>query len=269
MNGEGKIRNTNVQEFEGGFTLVELFQYLWKNLLLILGIVVATVAVGVVYTWLIVTPKYTSTAEIVFTINREKSTGGNFNFATKISEIKADLPSWVVILGSEEFITEALIDASEDEESGITFNDIQELEKLVKKVKGLITVTNPKDRSLIKIQTTSVDSKLAYVVTKYVSELAAKVIDFNQYDNEGTIILAVENRLVTRAKLPTSPSSPNKILNVIISFLVGAIISVVVVLLKEQFSGVFKSSEEIEKLTGYPIIGEIFEQEYDDNGGEE
>lgn len=89
MNGEGKIRNTNVQEFEGGFTLVELFQYLWKNLLLILGIVVATVAVGVVYTWLIVTPKYTSTAEIVFTINREKSTGGNF--ATKISEIKADL----------------------------------------------------------------------------------------------------------------------------------------------------------------------------------
>ena len=51
--------------------------------------------------------------------------------------------------------------------------------------------------------------------------------------------------------------------------MVGAIISVVVVLLKEQFSGVFKSSEEIEKLTGYPIIGEIFEQEYDDNGGEE
>ena len=136
-------------------------------------------------------------------------------------------------------------------------------------MKGLITVTNPKDQSLIKIQTTSVDSKLAYVVTKYVSELAAKVIDFNQYDDEGTIILAVENRLVTRAKLPTSPSSPNKILNVIISFLVGAIISVVVVLLKEQFSGVFKSSEEIEKLTGYPIIGEIFEQEYDDNGGEE
>src|SRR5690606_308713 len=121
------------------------------------------------------------------------------------------------VLGSEEFITEALIDASEDEESGITFNDIQELEKLVKKVKGLITVTNPKDQSLIKIQTTSVDSKLAYVVTKYVSELAAKVIDFNQYD-EGTIILTVENRFVTRAKLPTSPSSPNKILNVIISF---------------------------------------------------
>lgn len=136
-------------------------------------------------------------------------------------------------------------------------------------MKGLITVTNPKDQSLIKIQTTSVDSKLAYVVTKYVSELAAKEIDFNQYDNEGTIIVAVENRFVTRAKLPTSPSSPNKILNVIISFLVGAIISVVVVLLKEQFSGVFKSSEEIEKLTGYPIIGEIFEQEYDDNGGEE
>lgn len=267
MNGEGKIRNTNVQELEGGFTLVELFQYLWKNLLLILGIVVATVAVGVVYTWLIVTPKYTSTAEIVFTINREKSTGGNF--ATKISEIKADLPNWVVVLGSEEFITEALIDASEDEESGITFNDIQELEKLVKKVKGLVTITNPKDQLLIKIQTTSVDSKLAYVVTKYVSELAAKEIDLNQYDDEETIILAVENRFVTRAKLPTSPSSPNKILNVIISFLVGAIISVVVVLLKEQFSGVFKSSEEIEKLTGYPIIGEIFEQEYDDNGGEE
>lgn len=267
MNGEGKIRNTNVQEFEGGFTLVELFQYLWKNLLLILGIVVATVAVGVVYTWLIVTPKYTSTAEIVFTINRKKSTSGNF--ATKISEIKAELPSLVVILGSEEFITEALIDASEDEESGITFNDIQELEKLVKKVKGLITITNPKDQLLIKIQTTSVDSKLAYVVTKYVSELAAKEIDLNQYDDEETIIVAVENRLVTRAKLPTSPSSPNKILNVIISFLVGAIISVVVVLLKEQFSGVFKSSEEIEKLTGYPIIGEIFEQEYDDNGGEE
>ena len=59
---ENRIRSVQISETDHGFTLIEFFQYLWKNFILILGIIITTVVVGVIYTWFIATPMYTSTA---------------------------------------------------------------------------------------------------------------------------------------------------------------------------------------------------------------
>jgi capsular polysaccharide biosynthesis protein len=50
------------------------------------------------------------------------------------------------------------------------------------------------------------------------------------------------------------PSSPNKPLNMIISLLLGVIVGVVFVILKEQFSNTFQTQRDVENTLGLPVI---------------
>ena len=57
--------NTVVQEnHDDGITLVDLFNALKSNLLMLLLICIGVVALGVIYTWFWVTPMYTSSIDI-------------------------------------------------------------------------------------------------------------------------------------------------------------------------------------------------------------
>ena len=62
------------------------------------------------------------------------------------------------------------------------------------------------------------------------------------------------------------PSSPNKPLNLIISFLLGIIVGVVFVILKEQFSNIFQSEKDVENTLKLPVIAMVPAA---DGGGEE
>lgn len=253
---ENRIRSVQISETDHGFTLIEFFQYLWKNFILILGIIITTVVVGVIYTWFIATPMYTSTADLMFKIGQPKKLA--VSKIQRINEIKLELPTYIENFKSKVFLDEVIENANKD--GKLLYETEQEKNQLVNKLQRVITITNPKDQLLLKFSVTSADPEEAYLIVKYVSETAKALINFTQYDEDESVILSVSNILISEAFVPSTPSSPNKILNVIISFMVGVILAVVVVLLKEQFSNHFKSSEEIEKLTGYPIIGEIFEQ---------
>lgn len=63
--------------------------------------------------------------------------------------------------------------------------------------------------------------------------------------------------LVDDAQLPTQPDSPKPKLNIAISFFLGLIVSVGVVLLLEYLDNTVKTQEDIESLLGIPTIGLI------------
>ena len=71
-------------------------------------------------------------------------------------------------------------------------------------------------------------------------------------------------QVIQKPQLPEYPVSPNKKLNIIISFLLGIMVGVGVVLLLEYLDNTFKSREELEKTLELPIIGTI--PDYDNMG---
>lgn len=227
-------------DFDDGFTLVEFFGYLKRNILILFGFVFTTLVLGIVYTWVLVTPMYTSKASISFNI--EQST----NLSSTYSYLRSILPTQEELLKREDFLNK-VIEKAESENTPIKLNALQ--------IQKNLTVTVNNDKLLVYITAKDVDANQAYFIASSIAKLAIEEIDYSQ---EGTSI--VSTFILHYPKVPQSPSSPNKMLNVIISVMVGGILGVIVILLKEQFTNHFTSAEEVEKLTGYPVIGEIFDQ---------
>ena len=62
---------------------------------------------------------------------------------------------------------------------------------------------------------------------------------------------------IDRAAQPTSPSSPNTKLNVAIGFIVGLILNSGIVLLAAAFADRIGGAEDLEHLTGLPVIATV------------
>lgn len=62
-------------------------------------------------------------------------------------------------------------------------------------------------------------------------------------------------RIISKAEIPTKPSSPNKLLILIISSFLGISFGLVLVFLVEILDNVFKDVKQLEQVTGVPSIG--------------
>lgn len=228
------------RDVDEGFTLVEFFGYLKRNILILFGFVFTTLILGIVYTWFLVTPMYNSKATISFNIEQSNSLSQTYSYLRSI------LPTQEELLKREEFL-KMVITKAESENTPIKYN--------VTQIQKSLTITVNNDKLLVYITVKDANPNQAYIIASTIAKLAVEEIDYSQ---EGTSI--VSTFILHYPRVPQSPASPNKTLNIIISLMVGGILGVIVILLKEQFSNHFVNIEEIEKLTGYPVIGEIYEQ---------
>ena len=67
--------------------------------------------------------------------------------------------------------------------------------------------------------------------------------------------------IVETPKYPTEPSSPNKVRNVIISVVLGLVISIGLTFIIEYLDNTVKSKSDIEKLLGVPVLGIVPEED--------
>ncbi len=65
--------------------------------------------------------------------------------------------------------------------------------------------------------------------------------------------------IVERAKVPERPIKPRKLLNSLISGILGGMVAVMVAFLLEYMDTSLKNPEQVEALTGLPVLGNIFE----------
>ena len=82
----------------------------------------------------------------------------------------------------------------------------------------------------------------------------------NDEENDGeNAFIYLEDRLILldEASLPSAPSSPNKVLNVVISVILGGIVALGVVFAKEFFNNKFKTSDELEKYLNVKVLASV------------
>ena len=126
-----------------------------------------------------------------------------------------------------------------------------------------ISVSSKENTRVMKLTVVGEDPEVAtQIANEMVKVFSETVID----------IMSVENvNVVDYAEVPSSPSSPAKMKNTIVSIAAGVIISCGVILLVELLNNTIKRVEEIEETLNLPVLAQIgrfrgaLETEYDEN----
>lgn len=112
-----------------------------------------------------------------------------------------------------------------------------------------ISVSPVKDTQILKISVQNTDPQLA-------TDIANTLVE--NFTLEIARITKTENvAVVDYAKVPTRPIKPNKIMNIAIAGILGEMLVLLVVFLKEYLDNTIKTEKDIEKYLGISVIGTI------------
>lgn len=112
-----------------------------------------------------------------------------------------------------------------------------------------VSVSQLGDTEILKITVKDEDPELAALIANTESEVFQKEInDMMEVENVSTIDVA---------KVPVSPVSPNKLMNIAIATVLGMMVSVGLVFVLEFLDRTYKTPTDIERHLGLPILGAI------------
>jgi len=229
----------NMVEEQEGISLQELFKIVWNNIALILIITMWVLVIGIVYTFSVVQPKYTANSSLMVQVDVESS-GTNEQSAIVIANN---------LMGTyKEFIVSNRVLESVQEELPELSN------RSISSLKSSISISITSQILIIYISVVDTSPELAQKIANTLVENSIEIAN----DPESPYVL-LQNKLkvLDVAKLPTSPSSPNKTLNVIISGLLGGILALGVVFVKEFFNNKYKTVDELERHLNIKVLAAV------------
>jgi capsular polysaccharide biosynthesis protein len=217
-------------------SLMDLFKILRSNLVLI---ILSTLLIGLIaglYAYLIADPQYKSNAYVMVQVQVESGTDNSFDLvnAQRLMATAADLIAMPIVLEK-------------------VINDLN-LDLTVKQLNENLTVTSSTTSYFINIAYLSEDPSLAISV---VNEVIDEAISFA---NTNVAILK-DNIIRTSTAQEAVYDSPNKILYVVIGFILGGIAGVGIAFVKELFNNTFRTKEQLETAFGIQVLGVIPEFE--------
>lgn len=229
--------NTN----NDSITLGDLWNIIKKNLILIAVIIVAIVLVGGIYTFAIAKEKYKSSTTLIVAVKSGSSDTVDSTYSLRIVGDVAKLATEDIVLDNVAI------------KNGY---DGEEKDKFVSSLRQKVSVSSTTTSFMITISVVDLDPAKTQL---YANQIAEELI--NQCNTSPNLIEFVGNSVsqTTPAKYGVY-DSPNKLLYLIVAFVAGCVIAFVVAFVKELMSTKFKSRDEIKKVSGENVIGEIFYQ---------
>lgn len=209
--------------------LGDIFRVLWKNIILIAIITVAVFVVGIIYTFGIANPQYSSEQSFVVAV-RDNSTGG----------ITTGTPSTTVIN-----TVSGLVTVTNVLEPVATANNLS-----LNALRDMVTVTSATNNGIISITVECGDPDQA---EKLANAIFASLEDYL----ERTSISDYYGCAVVEAS-PASQAvytSPNKVLYLAIFLIGGLVVGCIVAYVKEFCSSKFRTRDDIESYLDEKVIG--------------
>ena len=240
---EEMIRNEEVSVNEG-FSLMELITIIKNNIIYLIVITVVFFVLGFIYTNYFVTPMYTSSIDMIIYVADTETSGtdtARMSTADKVSE------------NIKEFIK---------------FKDIIEIviekENLPYKwhyIREHITTKDIGAETAVTVTYEDADPVMARkIVIALANELARNIN--TKVPGQDPDALRFASETITLQNTPDynpnqEPSSPNKLLYYVISLLLGLIVGVGFIFLKETLSTRYNSKSEVERVLQLPVIALI------------
>jgi len=225
---------------EEGMTLQELFHIVWLNRALIFLVTLWVAVMGIVYTYVLVTPQYTAETSLIVQFDIGDTSNSEY-YALNIAQN--------LIATYKEFVVTNLVLRS-------VVDDIEELpsDYPLSSLSNSISISTTSGVLIIWIQVENESPELAAEIA---NTLVANSIAIANDEENGYMLLQDKLKVLDVAEADYNPSSPNKFLNIVISILLGGILSLGIVFLKELFNNKFQSSSEMEKYLQIKVIAAV------------
>ena len=218
------------EQDEDTIDLLELALGLLEHWKLIAVTAVTGAVLMALYTFFLVTPMYKATATI-YVVSRNDSVL-NFSDLQVGSELTSDyikvFEMWEV---HEKVISNLGLN--------YTYTDMA----------SMLSVTNTSDTRMLDITVTNPDPEEAAAIANEYADVGAKYISEKMKTDEPT--------LMSSARVPENPFSPNKAKNILLGFVVGFVLACGVVVVRILLDDTYKTAEDIRKYAGLVVLASV------------
>lgn len=202
--------------------------------------------IALVITICFITPQYEASA--MFYVNNNDISVGNTSLSLSSSDISASrglVDTYIVILNTRETLNYV--------------NDYAETNLSYQQLKNMISAEAVEETEVFRVTVSSSDpveaeklaNSIAYILPKRISGIV-----------EGT-----SAKIVDSAVTPTRPSSPSYTQNTLMGFLIGLVIAVSVVIMREMLDISIRTEEDIARCCNNPVLAAVPDMTAPSKGG--
>ena len=219
------------QEYET-IDLREILFLIKNNLLAIVASTVICALLGFIVTTFLITPQYEASATMIVNSRQEQTANLTNDMITTAKNLVA---TYSIIVKSGTVLNEVI------GQLGLELS----YEQLEKKV----TVSAVDSTQVMKIAVEDENPAQAKAIAEAITQIAPPIIQDK--------VEAGSVKVISEARAGEKPVSPNKRMNTAIAGLLGLVLSVGAVFLREMLNNTFKTDEDIQKYLGFTVLGVI------------
>lgn len=226
--------------------LSRLISAVWSRVWIVaLASVLCTVLVFLL-TFFFITPKYEATA--MFYVNNSSINVGDATLSLSSSDISASkslVDTYIVILDTWETQQDVI------DYAGVNLTCSQFGE--------MVTSRSVNDTEVFEVTITSANPEDAEKLANAVAYILPKRI--------GSIVEGTSAQIVSSARIPTKPSSPNYVANCMVGFLLGFLLSVGGIVLREWLDIVIRTEADVTQSSNLPLLAKVPDMTQKSKGG--
>ena len=215
--------------------LIEVFKIFWRKKIPIILITLIFTVIGYIYTTKYVVPQYSSSTTLVLASQNENNTTNTSTAATDVIINTKLVSTYSELIKSKNVLNEVI--------SNLIIN------KTYEELKNNISVSSITNTALIELKVTNENPESASKIANEIANVFVKKI--SEIYNINTV------QIVDEAEIPTSLSNINHKKDIIIFAFIGAVVSIIYVLLSNMLDTTVKTAEEIEKEFKLPVVASI------------
>lgn len=241
---EEKVTKNNKAVIEIDFK--RIFKALWSRFWIICVSVILGGIIAFAGTVLLITPKYQSSA--MFYVNNNSLSVGDASFSLTSSDItaaKSLVDTYIVILKSRACLND-VIDYSE---ADLSYGEL----------KSMISAAAVNSTEIFEVVVTSPDPAEAEKLANAIAHILPKRIS--------TIVEGTSASVVDYAVIASRPSSPSNTKNTFLGMIVGLLISVGIIVIREILDITIKTEDDITHCCDYPILAAVPDMMENTKGG--
>ena len=239
-----KTLHNNNDEIE--IDLKRLLDALMDKAWLIAIVSVLCAVLAFVGTFFLITPQYQSAA--MFYVNNSDISVGSATLSLEASDISASrglVDTYIVILKTRETLLDVI--------------DYAGLDLTYEQINGMVAAEAVDETEVFRVTITNPDPNQAEQIANAIAYILPKRI--------ATIIEGTSAKVVDAAVVASSPSSPSYTRNTMLGFLIGAVLSAALVVLKELMDVTIRNEEDITSSCVHPVLASIPDMEVSSKGG--
>lgn len=208
-----------------------------KRWIMILSVTLVFTLAAAGLSFFVIKPKYEAKVKVF--IGKEETKGTNSDYDNNdIAMYQKLMKTYAEVIKTKDAVKDALEDI-----------DQSSAQNNVNRVLAGLTVSPGADTQIMEVKYTTTDkAEILPVLNSVTKEFI---------NNSAELIPNGNVQIIEKAEIPDSPVSPNKVLNTIIGFMLGLMISIGITFLLEYMDNTVRNKDDLEKLLDIPVIGNV------------